>query len=32
MSATAKPNSSVLRIANVSCQKVSWPREVVPIG
>ena len=24
------PNSSVLRIAKVSCQNTSWPREVVP--
>ena len=31
-SATEKPKASVLRIAKVSCQNVSWPREVVPSG
>ncbi len=29
--ATVMPKSSVLRIAAVSCQNTSWPREFVPI-
>ncbi len=32
MSATVKPKRSVFRSAKESCQKMSWPREFVPIG